>query len=192
MNSGNEHLETSSYSDEELMAFAQQGARDAFAALYERYKRPVASFAYRMTLSAELAQDIVQQTFVSLFENLGRYEPRRKFSTFAYLVARHLCLDELKSARARRTVSARDGARPIVEGLQSRAPDARAGVETAEESARLQEAVGRLPGKLREVLILRFYQDLSYREIGDILSCPESTATSRMDYALKRLRKLLR
>jgi len=148
------------------------------------------SFAWRMTGSAHLAAEIVQQTFLYLLQNLEAYRPQARFPNYLYRIARSLCLDEVRRGRLRRAVSFE--AEPAVGNrLRSReaALDSRA--EQGEELARVRRAVSSLPVHLREVLVMRVYEGLPYREISRILDCPESTATSRMDYALAHLRRAL-
>jgi RNA polymerase sigma-70 factor (ECF subfamily) len=176
--------------DVDLMLAAQRGSKSAFVELYDRHKQRLMDFALRMTgRNPHLAADVVQQVFLYVLQHLRSYRPSGSPVAYLYRIARSLCLDEMKRQRKRRLDSL--GAPPDWEGLASDSDQGHALAAAAEERVALRRAVDQLPPHLREVLVLRFYQGMSYEEIGRVVGCPPSTATSRMDYALKRLRKAL-
>ena len=148
---------------------------------------------YRMCGDANLAQDAAQEAFIRAWKHLPNFRPRppsvRKgkpsdsFRNWLYRIATNAARDILR--RERETVD--------VDGLPLAAADAGPAemVESAERGERVRQAVLALPTASREVLILREYEGLSYREIADTLSIPIGTVMSRLNYGRKRLRELL-
>jgi len=167
-------------SDEQLMAGALRGSMPAFEELYYRYAHRIVRFARRLMRDHQDAESITQEVFLRLLKHSAAYDPSRRFSTWIYTIARNLCLDAL--ARRRADVVA-DG-----DQFPGREPDPAAHVEERETGQQLRAAVDALPHFCREVVQLRVFERFSYGEIADVLGCPESTARSRMDLAIKRLR----
>jgi RNA polymerase sigma-70 factor (ECF subfamily) len=179
-----------SASDEDLMLRLQK-TRDeaAFNVLFARYRGPITSYLYRLIGNRAEAESLAQESFLRILEKADHYTYPRRFSTWFYTIARNLATDFLKKKRA---VVPDD-----FQGLSDAAlgPDG-ARAETlateSEELGQLARALQALPVPYREVVVLRGLQELSYREIADIVGCPESTARSRMDYGLEYLRKCCR
>jgi len=167
-------------SDEQLMAGSLQGSKSAFEELYERYARRILGLTHRLLRDHQEAESITQEVFLRLLKDSAAYDPSRHFSAWIYTVARNLCLDAL----ARRRTEGLDD----TDCLMSQEPDPAAVSEDRETMQRLLVAIDTLPLFCREVLQLRIFDELSYRQICDIVGCPESTARSRMDLAIKRLR----
>ena len=167
-------------SDEQLMASSLRGSMQAFEELYYRYAHHILGFTYRLLRHYQDAESITQEVFLRLLRDSAGYDPSRRFSTWIYTIARNLCLDAL---RRRRPDAIGDG-----EQFTAREPDPAAEADDHETAQRLRAAIDALPPFCREVVQLRVFERLSYREIADVLGCPESTARSRMDLAIKRLR----
>ena len=177
----------------DLIVQAQQGDRRAFGELVRRYREGVVNVVYRMCGDANLAQDAAQEAFIRAWKHLPNFRPRppsvRKgkpsdsFRNWLYRIATNAARDILR--RERETVD--------VDGLPLATADAGPAemVESAERGERVRQAVLALPTASREVLILREYEGLSYREIADTLSIPIGTVMSRLNYGRKRLRELL-
>jgi len=167
-------------SDEQLMASSLQGSKSSFEELYERYARRILGFTYRLFRDHQEAESITQEVFLRLLKDSTAYDPSRCFSTWIYTIARNLCLDALSRRRPERLDD--------TDCFMSQEPDPAAVSEERDTAERLQAAIDTLPLFCREVLQLRVFDELSYRQIADIANCPESTARSRMDLAIKRLR----
>ncbi len=177
-------------SDEDLM-YRLQARRDedAFARLFARYRGPITSYIYRLVGNRNEAESIAQEAFLRVLQNAARYQHPRRFSTWFYTIARNLSTDFLKKKRA---VVPDDfhGLSEAMPGPGEGAAEAQAAHE--EELRHLADALEALPLPYREVVVLRALQGLSYREIAEIVDCPESTARSRMDYGLEHLKKFYR
>ena len=181
-------------SDEELLSALRSGDRESFGLLVARWERPLFQFVYRMVPRPEDARDICQETFLRVLRKADRFKPGAKFSTWMYQIALNLCRDQ---ARKKRRWS-----RVLVDWFERRddeppreAVDRSVGpAEMAEQEERrraVAHALGSIPAEQREVLILKEYEGLKFREIAEILGCPESTVKSRMYYGLNGLRSEL-
>jgi len=177
-------------SDEDLMLRVQQGGdHDAFAELFSRYRARITSYVCRLVGERAEGENLAQETFLRLLEKRHLYTYPRRLSTWLFTIARNLTTDFQKKKRAM-TSEAFDLIADAQRESDSHRPDA-AGMQR-EATQALQEAIGRLQTAHREVLILRAFHEMSYREIAEVVGCPESTARSRMDYALKELKAYYR
>lgn len=167
--------------DATLVERARRGDADAFGILYGRYRNYVVAVASRFGATGADGHDVLQETFQYFLRKLPDYEPRAKLSTFLYPVAKHLALK--KKAQGVRYVPL-DPDHPAAGGRAAPEPE-EAG------RARLREAVSGLPEGQREVLMLRFADDLSLDEIARALSIPLGTVKSRLHNALSSLRSRL-
>ncbi len=168
----------------DLARRAAAGDRRAFAALYERHLDAVYRYAfYRLRTDAE-AGDVTSEVFHRALVAMPRYEPRRPFLAFLYGIARHVVTDRLREARPEASFEdaiAHASEAPGPEETASRLDDAR----------RLRAAIGRLTPLQQEVVILRFLEDRSTKEVASLIGKPESTIRGIQMRALAALRALL-
>ncbi len=164
-------------SDEELVAAANAGDEGALEALYYRHRDWVVSHARRITRNREDALDVLQETFAYLFSRFPGFELRAKMTTFLYPAVRNLSLQKLR--KRGRTVRLEEGA------PEQAAPESR---DMEAEKRDLKETVRGLPPAEREVVVLRFADGMTLREIARVLGCPLGTVKSRLHSALTRLR----
>jgi RNA polymerase sigma-70 factor (ECF subfamily) len=185
--------------DEALMTRYQRGDLGAFATIVERHKTPLFNFVLRQIKTPPAAQDLLQEVFLRIIESASSFKHEAKFSTWAYTIARNLCVDHLRKASHRRHLSLDqqggeqgDGAAlgEQVADLAPRASTERSAV-AREIQAKVVVAVEALPSEQREVFLLRQVANLSFQEIADITQTPENTVKSRMRYALERLQEAL-
>ncbi len=167
--------------DAALVGRCLQGDHAAFRPLVERYQGPLFRLAVRMLGNAEDARDATQDAFVSAYVHLATYDPRRKFFSWIYRILVNDCLNVL---RARRPVETLD---PLIAGGGDPFDTAEAG----EMRGRVRTALLRLNEEQREVIVLRHFAELSYREIADAIEVPEKTVKSRLFAARQRLGELL-
>ena len=175
--------------DAQVVRQVLRGKREAFSLLVERYQKPIFNFTYRFYGNYELAQELTQETFLRCYQFLKSYDPERKFSTWLYKVAKNLCVDELKRQRSAREVRL-DDALPAIDARDvASAVDRNQQVQCIrrEEDFRLLEALQELPPAARTVLLLHYFQGLSYQEIGETLGLPVSTIKIRIFRAKKLL-----
>lgn len=181
--------------DEVLMMRFQAGDRRAFANLVRKYKAPIYTFILRLVRSTSAAEDLAQDVFVKIVQSATDFKHESRFSTWAYAIARNICIDHLRKMSYRQHPSldqthgeGRDG--PT---LLDRTADVHpsAAVERSvigvEMGRRITQCVEALPEEQREVFLLREVANLQFKEIATITGAPENTVKSRMRYALERL-----
>lgn len=166
----------------QIILRAQSGDREAFALLFEKYKNLVYKTAYLMLGEVAEAEDALQEIFVRVYQSLSGFDPGKgAFTTWLYRVTFNYCLNHRRKKR------------PLTLPLEEISPALRSefrGADLAEEEI-LGQAIGKLTDKQRAVVILRYFWDLPYAEIAQILDVPLGTVKSRIDLALKTLRKVL-
>jgi RNA polymerase sigma-70 factor (ECF subfamily) len=167
----------------ELIKQAQQGDRRAFGQLVRLHREGAVNVVYRMCGDAELAEEAAQEAFIRAWTNLPRYKPRSPFRNWLYRIATNVAVDALRSQKETVDVESVD------------VPDAESGpealTEVRERGERVRQAVLALPPASRAVVVLREYEDLSYKEIADTLGIPIGTVMSRLNYARSLLRQTL-
>jgi RNA polymerase sigma-70 factor (ECF subfamily) len=181
--------DTTTLDDAKVVRLVLRGSQEAFGVLVGRYQKPIFNFIYRFYGNYELAQELTQETFLRCYQFLKSYDPERKFSTWLYTVAKNLCIDELKKQRSAHEVPLED----VLPAVDAR--DVEGAIEhnqqsqciRREEDFKLLEALQELPTAARTVLLLHYFQGLSYQEIGETLGLPVSTVKIRIFRAKKIL-----
>jgi RNA polymerase sigma-70 factor, ECF subfamily len=164
------------------MAEAAGGSSSAFAELVRRHQNGLLNFFRRMGANTD-AEDLVQETFLRVFKYRSRYRPTARFSTFLYVLARHAWAD--RGRRAARTLR-------LQTGLQAEADVQRDGASpSAASGLDVEEALKRLSPKLRDAVVLNVCQGLRYQEVADVLKIPLGTVKSRINLALRDLRRVM-
>lgn len=175
----------------ELIARCLDGDQAAFAALYERYAPALYRLAYSVLLDQQDAEDVLQESMVYAFRNLDRYDPARgAFRTWLYTITISRC----RNARRRKWLPTVTLGHLLALGIEpptapADSPEARAAWQ--ELQASLGEALRTLSPRLREAVALRYGQGLTYREMAEIIDCPQKTAESRVRLAHEQLRKAM-
>jgi len=160
------------------------GDHGAFEPLVRRYERVLFRVAFRLTGEYEDARDATQNAFVKAFEQLHRFDGKRRFFSWIYRIALNECLNLRRARRPQES---------LTEGFA--APDTQAGPFEAfaqtEARRRIDRAMAHLTFEYREVIALRHFADLSYEQIADAIGVPEKTVKSRLFSARQRLAGLL-
>lgn len=175
-------------SDDELVRRAQRGDRKAFGKLVERYMRRAYYSALGLVGSAEDAMDLSQEAFVRAFRARQTIDPERPFFAWLYQIIRRLCFNHTRDRRTRRRGI--DAAQNwLVDQAQSRNSGTHPEQALAADEARrrVSDALELLSEKDREVLVLKEFEGLRYREIADVLQIPIGTVMSRLYSARRRL-----
>ncbi|HEX9699358.1 MAG TPA: sigma-70 family RNA polymerase sigma factor [Acidobacteriota bacterium] len=159
-----------------------RGDPDAFGSLVDKYQRPIFNLALRITGNREDAMDATQDAFIKAYQNLGRFDPSRRFFSWFYRIAVHEALDLVRPRLVAEEL-------PAEVAAPGPLPDARA--ESRERAASIQQALLRLSLSHRVVIVLRHFLDLSYDEMGEILELPQKTVKSRLFAARQQLRGVL-
>ncbi len=182
-------------SDEQLMRRTQEGDRQAFAVLYERYNQPVLSFLYRMLGNVEDVESIGQEVFLRAFKFAPTYRYPQKFSTWLYTITRNLAIN---STRRRKRSPVRNITELNLEGIElsgdaSKIASAAGGdLEKQEEITRVLTAMDSLSDDQKEVIVLGIFQDLTYAQMEQITGAKAVTLRSRMFHGLKKLASMMK
>lgn len=186
--------------DEALMEAYQRGDTRAFEELLHRHRRPVFNFLYRQVGHPATAEDLLQEVFLRVIKSAPTYKRQAKFTTWVYTIARNLCVDHGRRAKHRKArsldqpVRGKDnepGGTTMGDMTADKSPDVERQVISKRLQGKLERAIATLSEEQREVFLMREYLNLPFKEIGEIVGCPENTVKSRMRYALDRLRQEL-
>lgn len=171
--------------DEAIAARVQQGDREAFATLVERYEEKLARYGKRFLSDQDDIRDVLQDVFVSAYTNIQSYQPARRFSPWVYRIAHNAFVNELRR-KSKYTLVQFDIDTLFPHPISPHTPDAWTQEKWTETA--LQTCLSELPPKLREPIILSYFDEFSYEEISEILHIPTSTVGVR----LHRGRQLLK
>ncbi len=163
---------------------ARHGDLTAFSQLVAAYQGPVFNLAYRMLGNVVEAEDAVQETFLRMYTKLHTYQPERKLSSWVFSIAAHYCIDRL---RRRRAPSFSLDEEPAAVTLPARAPGPEELVQRAEARDEVQRLVEQLAPAYRVPVILRYWHDLSYAEIADVMGLTVQAVKSRLHRARLQL-----
>lgn len=169
--------------EKELLAAAKSGDTAAFGKLVERYQRRVYTVIYRFVRNHHQADDLAQEAFIRAFNAIGRFDLRYPFSPWMYRIAINLTLNHLKKRKLKMVDADVD--------LKSSGDNPVSAMEKAQTRKKVHKAIARLPIKLRQVLVLRVYEDWPYARIAEVLEIPVGTVMSRLSRARETLRKEL-
>jgi RNA polymerase sigma-70 factor (ECF subfamily) len=174
---------------------------EAFAGLVTRWEKPIQRLCARMLGDVHRGEDLTQEAFARVFARRKHYEPTGKFSTFLWRVALNLCYDELRKIKRRGEFSLDESsanderlggdASPYLEIIDSAEPRPDSQLVASERAQTVRRALLELSEPYRVVVVLRHYEGLKFREIGDVLAIPEGTVKSRMAEALNQLSDIL-
>ena len=180
-------------SDAELVRQTLCGQTAAYNGLVLRYQRQVYNLAYRMLGNAEDAGDLVQDTFLRAYSALAKFRQDASFLTWLYKIASNLCIDQLRSRKAKSALSLEveleEGREPASED-RNNLPEERAIREATQEI--LHREILNLPEKYRVVVVMRHLQEMSVEEIADALELPTGTVKTHLFRARDMLRGRLR
>jgi len=190
------------YSDEELMiSLVEEGDLKAFEELLVRYEKSLFNYIYRHIGDFHAAEDLFQETFYRIFKNRRSFNPDLRFSTWAYRIATNVCIDDIRKKTRELEVPLEENNLAHESSLQFTErgvnpnpinPSLEERLIKKDIEEKIKALVKSLPEKLRSVFILSEYQDLSCREIAQILEIPLGTVKSRLHNGFKQLVELIK
>jgi len=169
----------------ELVARAQSGNRNAYSELVRIHAQGVMNVVHRMCGNLQIAEDAAQETFIQAWLRLPSYRPQSSFRNWLYRIAVNTAIDMLRKEKRILPDTVENMSLPDSQ------PDPESMVASSERTEMVQAAVLALPDASRAVLVLREYEDFSYREIAEALDIPVGTVMSRLNYARKLLKEKL-
>ncbi len=178
------------HDERELISRCQKGDTDALKEIFDQYHRKVYRIAYGVVRQREEALDIVQEVFIKLYRSIRNFESKSKFYTYLYRMAMNTAIDHSRKIKKSHLLSldGMEGFQPS-DGAEKR-PDNILIHKELEE--RVKGALEKLPHDQKMALIFREMEGLSYEEMAETMGCSIGTVMSRLHYARKRIRELLK
>jgi len=181
-------MEVQDKTDEEIVTLVQNGSTDFFGELVDRYEKKLQRYARRFLFQQDDVDDLVQEVFLKAFSNLQGFNTQLSFSSWIYRIAHNTFINKIKK-REHEPMLVFD-ADTIFGAIKS---EEKTDTETLNDENKefVEMSLDKLPPKYREVVVLLFFEEMSYKEISDILKIPTSTVGVRISRAKKQLRKIL-
>jgi RNA polymerase sigma-70 factor (ECF subfamily) len=176
--------------DEQLVERALAGDSDAFGEVVRRWERKIYALAYGITGSVEDARDATQETFIAAYRNLPRFRGEAQVSSWLHRIAVNQCITRQRRARVRAETRLEEEVEAGREQFLSTGHEALPShsTESKQRAEAVRRAVASLPQELREIVLMKEFEELTFQEIADALQVPLSTVKSRLYTALKQLR----
>lgn len=185
-------MQTQLCDDRELIRLYMGGDEQAFQVLLSRHKGKIYTSIYMFVRDTELANDLFQETFIKIIDTfrLARYNEEGKFLQWALRIAYNLCVDFFRKTKRRPVVSASNDfdVFNLIEVADGNEED---NIIQSQNQSKIRQLIQALPEEQREVIVLRHYVDLSFKEIAELTSVSINTALGRMRYALINIRKMI-
>lgn len=179
-------------SDEQMVERALSGDADAFGVIVRRWERRIYALAFGMLGREEDARDAVQETFLAAFRNLRGFRGEAKVSSWLHRIAVNQCITRQRRARVRAESALDDEAERDEVSFTAAALESPArSAEARERTEAVRRAVSALPVELRQVIVMKEFEEMTFQEIAQALDLPLSTVKSRLYTALKQLRMRL-
>ncbi len=177
-------------SDAQLVTFALDGDTVAFETLFKRYREEIYGICLQRTMGNRGdADDLVQETFVKVYLNLAKYDPKFTFGQWIYTIARNTFIDYVRRKRDDVPIESLGGGAPSVAPVFDETPDQR--IIREQHSLQLERCMAALPEKYRQMAQMRFIDELSYEEIALKLDLPLGTVKTQIHRARERLCRLI-
>ncbi|MEO6541489.1 MAG: sigma-70 family RNA polymerase sigma factor [Ferruginibacter sp.] len=182
----------STLTDEQLIKLFNEGEVYAMEVLVNRHKERIFTSIYLLVKDKYLAEDIFQDLFIKIIETLkaGKYKDENKFVQWAMRIGHNLCVDHFRKIKSKPVIRTHEGT-DIFDVLNFSEPSVEDKIMKIQSSETIMKLVCKLPEDQREIIILRHFADLKFREISKILDCSVNTSLGRMRYALLNLRKMI-
>ena len=178
--------------DQQIIQMYMSGDANVLSTLVTRYKDKIFTSIYLLVKDRYLAEDIFQDTFIRIIDTIrgGRYTDEGKFLPWAMRIAHNLCVDHFRKVKRNPTIKTSED-RDIFDVLNFSEDGVDARIMNEQTSDKVRRMIDMLPEDQREVIILRHYADMSFKEIAQLTDCSINTALGRMRYGLLNLRKMM-
>ena len=185
-------MQVNKLNDKELIQAYLNGNERAFETLLTRHKDKIYTSIYLFVKDHSLADDIFQDVFIKIIKTLrkGKYNHEGKFSQWAMRISYNMCVDHFRRSK-RRTIVSPTETFDIFDILEDSAANSEYNMIKSEEHLKIKKLVDQLPLEQREVVILRHYADMSFKEISQLTQVSINTALGRMRYALINIRRMV-
>ena len=178
----------------EIVIRVLKGDRQAYALLVEEYKKPIYNLAYRMTSNSQDAEDIAQETFLRSFRELSSFDTNRRFYTWLYTISLNLIRNHLKKSGRKADfrnmeISSDISSLNSKDAVSSKSNDLDESYKERENQLKI--CLQKLSPELRELLVLRFHQELSFEVIAEITGLSQSAVKMRVYRGLKKIKEFM-
>ena len=180
-------------SDQELLNTYLSGNESAISVLIERHRKRVYDYVYMMVKSRDVADDILQETFIKVIRvlNEGRYVETGKFLSWVLRIAHNQVIDHFRQNKQQNQVSESDAGYDILNSKKFSDSTVEDQIVSSQIESDVRKLIDYLPDEQREVVMMRYYSGLSFKEIAEQTDVSINTALGRMRYALINLRKMI-
>ncbi len=178
--------------DDKLVVAYAEGNNEAFDVLLKRHQTRVFSYIYSVVKNRDIADDLFQETFVKAITTIkqGRYAESGKFSAWISRIAHNLIIDYYRQERSENTVSSDDDMTDVFNRRELSDINIEDVMVSNQIQADVRRIVNTLPENQREVLMMRYYRDMSFKEIAEATNVSINTALGRMRYAIINMRRI--
>lgn len=179
---------TETLTDEQIVAKAVEADPDLFGHIVQRWERKIYALCYGMLGNAEEAKDAAQETFISAFKAIDNFRGEAKVSSWLHRIAVNQCLTRKRRQKVRPESSLDDEAN---ENFEAAAPGTASPLHATEANERnrlVRAALSSLPSEMRQVILMKEFEEMTFQEISDALEIPLSTVKSRLYTGLKQLK----
>ena len=178
--------------DQQLIQMFLDGNTEALSSLIDRYKEKIFTSIFLLVKDKYLAEDLFQDTFIKVIDTLnsGRYKDEGKFLPWVMRIGHNLCVDHFRKVKRTPAIKTSDD-HDIFEVLNFSAPGADVKMMQGQSHDRVSKMLDMLPEDQKEVIVMRHYAELSFKEIAKLTDCSINTALGRMRYGLINLRKMM-
>jgi RNA polymerase sigma factor (sigma-70 family) len=185
-------MKANQISDQELIRNYLEGNEACLEMLINRHKRKVFTSILMVVNDRYIAEDLFQETFIKVVKTLrgGKYNEEGKFLPWVIRIAKNLAIDYFRKTKRMPTITSHDGL-DLFRTFQISEDNKEQSMIKSQKEQTVRDLIKLLPEEQREVLVLRHYADLSFKEIADITHVSINTALGRMRYALSNLRKII-
>jgi RNA polymerase sigma factor (sigma-70 family) len=185
-------MKSTTITDQQAIQLFNSGQSSALEILIERYKERIFSSIYMLVKDKYTAEDIFQDLFIKIIENLqaGNYKEESKFLQWAMRIAHNLCIDHFRKTKNKPVIRTSEG-NDIFDVLQFDEMNAEEKVMKNQSYSLVMKMVALLPQEQQEVIILRHFANLKFKQISELLNCSVNTALGRMRYGLLNIRKMV-
>jgi len=183
--------------DAEVMLRVKAGDEPAFDYLVQKYRRPMVSFMYRMAHNAAAAEDLAQEVFLRVYRSRGSYEASAKFTTWLYRIATNLAVNHARDTRHERpenmaSLDEADEETGTTMDVADTSPNVEEKLVKQERLKAIRQKVENLPERQRQAVLMHKYQQMDYKQIGEVLNLSESATKSLLFRAYETLREQLK
>jgi len=177
------------------IASAQAGSAQGYEALFEEYGPRLYGYFVRAVRNHHDAEDLLGEIMVRLVKQLGKYDDRGRFEPWLFRIAANMVRDRIRRAKSRGPSVSLSAGDDSGRALADKLPGKTEAVDTAmlagEASGQLQQALNRLDEKTRETILLRYFSQMSFKELAETFQCPLGTVLARVHRGLKALREAM-